>query len=184
MICTYREYFSLPETHPFSGSYEAVLEPYRIDPMNAAATQTPASVSQKIYSASQQEDPTSFLLWYTKLGITKDQDPGRISLLHSVSYYASRTGRPPCKWDDGIFANRGYVSYGTAPLAVWDPTYLHLAPAVYVPSAAAIDTSSPATQTSCCWDLTERETRGLKSYAVARQCMSPRLMSVYCCVLT
>ena len=37
--------------------------------------------------------------------------------------------------------NRADVSYGTAPLAVWDPTYLHLAPAVYVPSAAAIDTS-------------------------------------------
>ena len=95
MICTYHEYFSLPETHPFSGSYEAVLEPYRIDPMNAAATQTPASVSQKIYSASQQEDPTSFLLWYTKLGLTKDQDPSRISLLHSVSYYVSWMGRTP-----------------------------------------------------------------------------------------
>ena len=40
-----------------------------------------------------------------------------------------------------MFANRGDVSYGTAPLAVWDPTHLHLAPDVYVPSAAAIDTS-------------------------------------------
>ena len=34
--------------------------------------------------------------------------------------------------------------------------------------------------TSQCWDLVERETRGLKSYAVARQCMSPRRMSAYC----
>ena len=33
------------------------------------------------------------------------------------------------------------MSYGTAPLAVWDPTYLQLAPAVYVPSTVAIDTS-------------------------------------------
>ena len=33
------------------------------------------------------------------------------------------------------------MSYGTAPLAVWDHTYLHLAPAVYVSSATAIDTS-------------------------------------------
>ena len=33
------------------------------------------------------------------------------------------------------------MSYGTATLAVWDPTYLHLALAVYVPSATAIDTS-------------------------------------------
>ena len=49
-------------------------------------------------------------------------------------------GRPPCKWDNGTFANCGDISYGTAPLAVWDPTYLHLAPVVYVPSTAAIDT--------------------------------------------
>ena len=47
----------------------------------------------------------------------------------------------PCRWDDGTFANHGDVSYGTAPLVVWDPTYLHLTPAVYVPSAAAIDIS-------------------------------------------
>ena len=50
-------------------------------------------------------------------------------------------GRPPCQWDDGTFANRGDVSYGTAPLANWDPTYLHLAPDFDVTSAAAIDTS-------------------------------------------
>ena len=40
-----------------------------------------------------------------------------------------------------MFVNRGDVSYRTAPLVVWDPTYLHLALSIYVPSAAAIDTS-------------------------------------------
>ena len=49
-------------------------------------------------------------------------------------------GRPSSKWDDRTFANRGDVSFGTAPLAVWDPTYLHLAPAVYVLSADTIYT--------------------------------------------
>ena len=58
-----------------------------------------------------------------------------------MSYYASRIGRPVSKWDGRTFANRVDVSYGTAPLSVLDPTYLHLAPAVYMPSAAAIDTS-------------------------------------------
>ena len=52
-ICTYRAYFSSPEKDPFSGGYEDVLEPYRIDPINAAATQTPSSVSQQICTASQ-----------------------------------------------------------------------------------------------------------------------------------
>ena len=48
-------------------------------------------------------------------------------------------GRPPCRWDDEMFANRGNVSYGTAPLAQWDPAYLHLAPAILVPSTAVIN---------------------------------------------
>ena len=140
-ICTYCAYLFLPEINRFSGSYEAVLDPYRVDPMNVAALQTYASVLQQIYIASQQGDPTAFLLWHATPRLAKDQDPGRISLLRSVSHYASRMGRPPCKLDDGAFATRGHVSYSTMPLAVWDPTHLHLAPAVHVPSAAAIDTS-------------------------------------------
>ena len=139
-ICTYGAYFSSPEIDPFSGNYEAVLEPYLIDTMNAAATQTPASVPQQIYAASQQGEPTAFLLWHATPGLAEDHDPGRVSLIHSVSHYASQMGRPASKWDYRTFANQGDVSYGTAPLAVWDHTYLHLAPAVYVTSAAAIDT--------------------------------------------
>ena len=138
-ICTYRAYFSCPETDPFSGDYTAVLEPYRVDPLNAAATPTPASVAQQIYAASQKGDPTAFLLWHATPGLTVDRDSGRISLLHLFSHYASRMGRPLCRWDDETFANRGDVSYGNAPLSQWDPTYLHLDPAVHVPSTAVID---------------------------------------------
>ena len=70
-----------------------------------------------------------------------DQDPGRVSLLHSVSYNASRMGRPPCRWDDKTVVNCGNIAYGTAPLAQWDPADLHLAPAVLLPIVAAIDAS-------------------------------------------
>ena len=51
-IRTYRAYFSRPETDPFGGDYVAVLDPYRVDPLNAVATPTPASVAQQIYAAS------------------------------------------------------------------------------------------------------------------------------------
>ena len=138
-ICTYRAYFPRPETYPFSGDYAAVLEPYRVYPLNAAAAPTPASVAQQIYAASQKGDPTAFLLWHATPGIMVDWDPGRVSLLHLVSHYASQMGRPQCCWDDKTFANRGNVTYGTAPLDQWDPAYLHLAPSVHVPSAAVID---------------------------------------------
>ena len=140
-ICTYRAYFSHPETDPFSGDYEDVLDPYRVDPMNATTALTPASVSQQIYAAIQQGDPTAFLLWHVRPRLAKDRDPVHVSLLHSVSHYSSRMVRPPCQWDDGTFANRSDVSYGTAPLANWDTTYLHLAPTIHVPSDAAINTS-------------------------------------------
>ena len=140
-ICTYCAYFSRPETDRFSGDYEAALDPYQIDPMNAAAALTPDRVLQQVYASSHKRDPAAFLLWHATPGIAKDWDPGRISLLHSVSHYSSQMGRPPCQWDDGTFANRSNVAYGTAPLANWDPTYLHLTPAVHVPSAAAINTS-------------------------------------------
>ena len=50
-------------------------------------------------------------------------------------------GRPPCKCNDGTFPKRRDVSYRTRLLAVWESTYLHLAPTIYMPSAIAIDTS-------------------------------------------
>ena len=109
--------------------------------MTAAATLTPASVSQQVYTASQQGDPTNFVLWHVTPGLSEKRDHGRVSLLHPVSHYASWMVRQPCQWDNRTFANYGDVSYGTAPLENWDPTYLHLDPAVYVPSAANINTS-------------------------------------------
>ena len=95
-IRTYRAYFSRPETDPFGGNYAAVLDPYRVDPLNAAAAPTPASVAQQIYAASQHGDPTAFLLWHATPRLAADRDPGRISLLYTVSHYASRMRRPPC----------------------------------------------------------------------------------------
>ena len=106
-ISTYRAYFSSPETNPFSGEYQVVLEPYLIDPMNAAAAQTPESVSQQIYAASQQVYPIAFLLWYAPPGLSEDRDSGCVLLLHSISHYASRMGRPASKWDDRTFRKTG-----------------------------------------------------------------------------
>ena len=48
----YFAYFSRPKTDPFGGNYAAVLDPYRVDPLNAANVPTPASVTQQIYAAS------------------------------------------------------------------------------------------------------------------------------------
>ena len=92
LIRMYRVYFSSPETDLFSGYYTAVLDPYCMDPINAGAALTPASVAQQIYAASQQGDPSTFHFWHAEPGLTVDWDPGRVSLLHLVSYYASLMG--------------------------------------------------------------------------------------------
>ena len=96
--------------------------------MNAAAAPMPAIMAQYIYAASQQGDLTAFLFLNATPGLTVDRDPGGVSLLHSVSYYASRMGRPQCHWDDQTFANRGNVAYSTSPLDQWYPAYLYLQP--------------------------------------------------------
>ena len=140
-ICTYCAYFSRPETDPFSGDYTAVLDPYCVYLMNAVAAPTPTRVAQQIYAAIQHGDPTAFLLWHATPGLTVYHDPRHFYLLHSVSYHTSWMGRPPCRWYDDTFANRGDVAYGTALLSQWDPAYIPLASAVLVPSAAAIDAS-------------------------------------------
>ena len=157
-IYMYREYFSCPETDPFPGNYEAVLDPYWIDLMNAAAALTPASVSQQVYAASHKGDPTAFLLWHATPVITEDRDPGRVSLFHSVSHYASRRGRLPCQWDNGTFANRSDVSYGTTPWANCDNTYLHLVWTSMCRAPPPSTRNLPATKTTHCWDPTEQET--------------------------
>ena len=116
-IRTYRAYFSRPETDLFSGDDTAVLDPYCLDPMNTASAPTPVSVSQQIYAASQKGDPTAFLLWHATPRLMVDRYPGCVSLLHLVSYYASRMGRPRCRWDNKTFTNRNNVAYGTDPWA-------------------------------------------------------------------
>ena len=90
-------------------------------------------------------------------------------------------GRHASKWDNRMFANWGDVSYGTVPLAVWDPTYLHLAPSVYVPSAAYIDTYLAGDpNVTLLGPYGAGDAGGPKSYVVAIPCMSPRLTWAYC----
>ena len=104
-ICMYCAYVSSLETDPFSGDYEAVLEPYLIDLTSVASPQMPASAPHKIYASNQQGDLTAFLLWHATPGLAKDRDPGRLSLLHSVIHYVSWMGCPARKWDNRTFAN-------------------------------------------------------------------------------
>ena len=165
-ICKYRAYLSCPETDLFYGNYEVVLDPYCVDSMNAAAALTPASMSQQIFSASHQGDPTAFLLWHATPGIAEDRDPGHVSTLSVTT---------PVGWEDcPASGTTGHLqTTATYPMAphLWRTGILPTFTLPWPYMCRAPPTSTLLLlemQTLHCWDPTERETWGLKPYAVAR----------------
>ena len=180
-ICMYRTYFSRPETDPFSGDYEAVLYPYRIDPMNAAAAPLlrPAYCNKSTKPAIKETLPPS------SCGTLRPGSP-RIGTPAAYPSFTPSFTKPvgwegrPATWKTG--PSQTAATCPTAPHP-WQTGTLHTFTLPRLSMCRAPPPSTclaQATQTSRCWDPKERETRGLKSYAVARQCMSPRRMSVYC----
>ena len=91
---TYREYFASEETNPFTDNFAAVMAPYAIDPANAAAAHEPATLSRQVYSSTISGDPTTFPLCHPTFGFDPGDNPGRLSLVHSISRYDTRIGRP------------------------------------------------------------------------------------------
>ena len=100
---TYWEYFASEETNPFTDNFAAVMAPYALDPANAAAAHKPSKLARQVYSSTMSGDPTTFLLCHTTLGFDSGDDPGRLGLVHSISRYDARIGRPASPWDDKSF---------------------------------------------------------------------------------
>ena len=98
---TYQDYFARKETNPFRYNFADVMAPYAIDPANAAAAHKPAALSWQVYSSTMLGDFTAFLLCHSTLDFDPGNDPGRLSLVHLISRYDARIGRPP--WDDEAF---------------------------------------------------------------------------------
>ena len=103
LVKTYREYFASEETNPFTDNFAAVMAPYALDPANAAATHEPAALARQAYYSTMSGDPTAFLLCHPTLGFYSGDDPGRLGLVHSISRYDARIGRPTSPWDDEAF---------------------------------------------------------------------------------
>ena len=101
-----------------------VMAPYALDPANAAADHEPAVLSRQVYSSTMSGDPTAFLLCHPTLGFDPGDDPGRLSLVHSISRYDARIGRPASPWDDKAFGTRGNVVMGSVSCVRWLPAYM------------------------------------------------------------
>ena len=104
---TFREYFASEEMNLFTDNFAAVMAPYALDPANAAAAHEPAALDRQVYSSTMSGDPTTFLLCHPTLGFESGDDPGRLGLVHSISRYDARIGRPASPWDDKAFETRG-----------------------------------------------------------------------------
>ena len=102
-------------------------------------------------------------------GLNPSADPGRIVLLHSVSQFGSRLGRPATKWDSEAFSATGEVVSGTLSQANWGPIYINiLRHPVNVTSSASIDTTLAATTPTLLMDPVEDSDVGSTPICVRR----------------
>ena len=100
------------------------MAPYALDPAKATAAHEPAALSQQVYSSTMSGDPTELLLCHLTLGFESGDDPGRLGLVHSISRYDARIGRPASPWDDEAFGTRGDVVMGSVSCIRWLPAYM------------------------------------------------------------
>ena len=141
----YMSYFTAAKNDPFSGNYLATLAPYVIEVAAPTDALVLAGVSRKFYILNGNA-PTAFLLWLSTQGFESRVDPSHIFLLHSVSKFLIRLGRPATKWDSKAFAYTRCMVAGSIALSNWDPSYLNfLWNLENVPSPSKIYTALDAT---------------------------------------
>ena len=100
------------------------MAPYALDPANAAAAHEPVALARQVYSSTMSGEPTAFLLCHPTLGFESGDDPGRLSLVHSISRYDARIGRPAFPWDDEAFETQGDVVMGSVSCFRWLADYM------------------------------------------------------------
>ena len=86
-------------------------------------------------------DPTAFLLCHPTLGFDSDDDPGRLSQVHSISRYDARISRPASPWDDKAFGTRGDIVMGLVSCVRWLPAYMRQTSTVVALMAGAMDSA-------------------------------------------
>ena len=84
-------------------------------------------------------DPTAFLLWHQTPGFDPGDNPGRLSLVHLISWYDARIGHPTSPWNDEAFGTRGDVVMGTVSCVYRLLAYMCQANTVVCLMAGAMD---------------------------------------------
>ena len=138
---TYREYFSREESNPFTDNFAAVMTPYALDPANAAATHEPAALARQVFSSTMSCDPTVLLLCHLTLVFDSGDDPGRLSLVHSISRYDAHIVFPASPWDDKAFVTGGDVLMGSVYCVRWLLAYMRQTSTVVSLTAGAMDSA-------------------------------------------
>ena len=136
---TYQEYFASKETNLFTDNFAAVVAPYALDPANAAAAHEPAALARQVYSSTMSGDPMAFLLCHPTLVFDSGNDPGRLSLVHSIIRYDARIGRPVPPWDEEAFGTRGGVVMGLVSCVRWLLAYMRQTSTVVALIAGAME---------------------------------------------
>ena len=64
------------------------LIPYQINPMNHTETTTPHYLGNHIYLATNEGNPTKFLIWIATSGINTADHPVYVTILYTMLQYA------------------------------------------------------------------------------------------------
>ena len=91
---------------------------------------------------SPQLDPGCQYFRQTRdLGFDYGDNPGRLSLVHSISRYDACIRRPASPWDDEAFGTRGDVVMGLVSCVRWLPAYMRQTSTVVALTAGAMDSA-------------------------------------------
>ena len=137
-VTTYRQYYDEPTNNPYL-DYTDIYTPFRVDPANVVASPTPGNVATAFYTASTAGDPNAFLLLHPNDPTTPETGPGHIACYHGLGQFPQRLGVPPTQWDTRAFAFHGDFIHNSIQTIEWPTQSFHLANAIRVTSAVAID---------------------------------------------
>ena len=124
--------------------YIKALVMYNINVVNHTSTITLWDLILQIFDDTNSGDTTAFLLSLTTPGVDAVNDPGCVTLLHTVSQYDLRDGRVETAWYGNGFTYYGDISHEIMAIVDLKTSYTYQSTTTYIPMEAVLDSTLSA----------------------------------------
>ena len=120
----YHDFYNDGSSDPYSGRFVPVLEPFEIDPANAAASARPAELLNQLTTATTARLPSAILALVH--GTEDDPNhPGWIECYHKIFRFPARFGMTATRWDNMNFAISGDIVRGQCAPVLLEAQWFH-----------------------------------------------------------